>query len=92
MNPKKLLGAVIASIALSPVAAFADPGDELLQEWLASDKGSRTRAEVRADLARPPLIEGQRYPLDRVDGAERKRTRADVKAELAKHGPAVAGA
>jgi hypothetical protein len=92
MNVKKIFSAVIASVALSPVAAFADAGDELSQQWLASLKSTVSVQEVRAELSKPPLIVGQRYPVDEVGAVHSERSRAEVKAELAKYGAPVVGA
>ena len=92
MNVKKMIGAVIASVAISPIAAFADSGDEMWQEQLASLKSKRTAAEVQADLAKPPLIVGQRYPVEEVGAVKSERSRAEVKAEVVKYGMPVIGA
>jgi hypothetical protein len=92
MNVKKMIGAVIASVAIAPIAAFADSGDEMWQEQLASLKSNRTAAEVKADLAKSPLIVGQRYPVDEVGAVKSERSRAEVKAEVAKNGMPVIGA
>ena len=82
---------MILSVALAPIAAFADSGDESAREWLASLKSTRSAQEVRAELDKSPLIIGQRYPVD-VRAAEPDRSRAEVKAELVKYGMPVVGA
>lgn len=93
MNVKNILSAALASLAIAPIAAFADGGDQLSQQWLASLKSTRSVEEVRAELAtQPPLIVGQRYPVDQAGTVSPERSRAEVKAELAKHGAAVVGA
>jgi len=92
MNAKKILTAVIVSAAIAPFAAFADSGDEMWQQQLASLKSNRTAAEVQADLAKPPLIVGQRYPVDEDGAVKSERTRAEVRAEVIKYGTPVVGA
>lgn len=92
MNVNKILSAVIVSVAIVPISAFADSGDEVWQEQLASLKSTRTAAEVRADLAKAPLIVGQRYPAYEVDAVKSERSRVEVKAELVKYGMPVVGA
>jgi hypothetical protein len=92
MNVKKIFGAVIVSVAIAPLAAFADSGDEMWQQQLASLKSNRTAAETRADLAKPALIDGQRYPVHNAVAVQAERSRAEVKADLAKYGAPVIGA
>lgn len=91
MKVRKIFGAVIASVALAPMAAFAGGGDELSKEWLASLKSTESVQEVRAGLDKLPLI-GERYPVDEIGATRPERSRAEVKAELDKYGPPVVGA
>jgi hypothetical protein len=92
MKVRKIFGAVIASVTLAPMAAFAGGGDELSKEWLASLKSTKSVQEVRAELEQPPLIIGQRYPVDQVGAVKSERLRAEVKAEMLKYGTPVVGA
>jgi hypothetical protein len=93
MKSKQLLNAAVAVLALSPFVAFAGGGDERSKEWLASFKSTRTVEEVRAE-AKGALLSGERHPVEviSVNLAEPMRSRAEVKAELAKHGTPRVGA
>ncbi len=63
MNAKKLLIATAAAIAITPFAAYAEPGDEIAQAWLASIKSTKTVAEVRAQTRNLPRL-GQKHPVE----------------------------
>lgn len=73
MQLKHLIG--IAAISLAPLAAYADPGDKYLEEQLAAQQSTLTRAEVRAQLT-PRL--GQQHVVDLQIAEASQRTRGDV--------------
>lgn len=91
MNAKRLITATIAVIALSPLAAFADAGDEQLNRWLDSLQSTRTVEQVRAEARNLPSL-GQLHPVEVQASAPSTVTRAEVRAELARHGVSRFGA
>jgi ABC-type glycerol-3-phosphate transport system substrate-binding protein len=92
MKAVKLIGAAVAALALSPLAAFAGGGDEASKQWLESLQSTRSVQEVRAE-ARAAKDYGQRHPVEVQVAAEpSSRSRAEVKAELAKYGVRIVGA
>lgn len=91
MNTKKLLRTSIAVLALSPFAAFADAGDEASKQWLDSLQSTRTVEEVRAEARNRPSL-GQLHPVEVETRAPSTVTRAEVRAELARHGVSHVGA
>ncbi len=91
MKSQRLLNAALAVVALSPLAAFADAGDEPSKQWLASLKSTRSVQEVRAEAQRLPHLSDQ-HPVEAAVPAESTRSRAEVRAELAKHGVRNVGA
>lgn len=91
MKAVKLIGAAVAALALSPLAALAGGGDEQSKQWLASLKSTRSVQEVRAE-GREVQQYGQRHPVEVMKAAEATRSRAEVKAELAKYGLRAVGA
>jgi hypothetical protein len=84
MNAKNLLRTAIAALALSPFAAFAE-GDEDSKQWLDSLRSTRTVEEVRAEARNLPSL-GQLHPVEVQASAPSTVTRAEVRAELARHG------
>jgi hypothetical protein len=91
MNAKKLLRTSIAVLALSPLAAFADAGDEESKQWLDSLQSTRTVEEVRAEARNLPSL-GQLHPVELQTSTPSTVTRAEVRAELARHGASHFGA
>jgi len=92
MNTKKLLRTSIAVLALSPFAAFADAGDEASKQWLISLQSTRTVEEVRAEARNRPSL-GQLHPVEvQASAPPSTVTRAEVRAELARHGASHVGA
>lgn len=87
MQVKRLIRAAIAVIAFSPIAAFAGGGDDFAKEWLSSLQGASTRSveEVRAEARQAPNY-GEHHPVEFAQPEESSTSRAEVKAELAKHG------
>lgn len=78
-----LAGALFSTAALADLGTYAAP-----TEITAS---SKTRAEVRAELAaQPPLLQGDRYPVTEV--ATSQRSREEVRAEARHANPARGGA
>jgi hypothetical protein len=91
-NAKQLIRAAVTVPALSPLAAFADGGDEASKQWLESLQSTRSVQDVRAE-ARAAEEHGQRHPVEVQVAAEPStRSRAEVKAELAKYGVRSVGA
>jgi len=91
MNAKQLLSASIAVLALSPIAALADAGDEESKRWLDSLQSTRTVEEVRAEARNLPSL-GQRHPVEVQVSVPSTQTRAEVRAELARYGVPHVGA
>jgi hypothetical protein len=86
MNAKRIVTATVAAIALSPFAAFADAGDEASKQWLDSLQSTRTVEEVRAEARNRPSL-GQLHPVEvQASAPPSTVTRAEVRAELARHG------
>lgn len=78
MNAKKLLRTSIAVLALSPLAAFADAGDEESKQWLDSLQSTRTVEEVRAEARNLPSL-GQLHPVELQTSTPSMVTRAEVR-------------
>jgi hypothetical protein len=91
MNAKRIIIATVAAIALSPLAAFADAGDEESKQWLDSLQSTRTVEEVRAEARNLPSL-GQLHPVELQTNTPSTVTRAEVRAELARHGVSHFGA
>jgi ABC-type glycerol-3-phosphate transport system substrate-binding protein len=92
MNAKRLIHAAVTVLAFSPLAAFAGGGDEASKQWLQSLQSTRSVHEVRAE-ARAAEEFGQRHPVEVQVAAEpSSRSRAEVKADLAKYGVRSVGA
>ena len=92
MKAKRLIHAAAAVLAFFPLAAFAGGGDEASKQWLESLPSTRSAQEVRAE-ARAAKEYGQRHPVEEQVAAEpTSRSRAEVKAELAKYGVRNVGA
>lgn len=92
MNAKRLIRAAVTVLAFAPLAAFADGGDEASKQWLESLQSTRSVQEVRAE-ARAAEQYGQRHPVEVQVAAEpSSRSRAEVKADLAKYGVRSVGA
>ncbi len=90
MNAKQLLNTSIAVLALTPFTAFAE-GDEESKQWLDSLQSMRTVEEVRAEARNLPSL-GQLHPVELQTSASSTVTRAEVRAELARHGVSRFGA
>jgi hypothetical protein len=92
MNAKRLIRATVTVLALSPLAALADGGDEASKQWLQSLQSTRSVQEVRAEAHAVQQF-GQRHPVEVQVAAEpTSRSRAEVKAELARYGVRRVGA
>ncbi len=92
MTIKKLLGATVATLALSPLAALAEGGASAeSQAWLASIQSTRSVADVRAGLDQYPLYVEQ-HPVEVEQLFTTMFTRDQVKQELALHGVIRVGA
>ena len=92
MKARQLIRAAVTVLAFSPLAAFADGGDEVSKQWLESLQSTRSVQEVRAE-ARAVEEYGQRHPVEVQVAAEPgSRSRAEVKADLAKYGVRSVGA
>jgi hypothetical protein len=85
MNTRHILAAITLAAAVLPLSAHADISDRDSQQWLNSLMSTLTRDEVRASIG-----EFRHYgEADVITWADPKapgRTRAEVKAELAKYG------
>ncbi len=91
MKAKRLIRAAVAVLAFSPLAAVAGGGDEASKQWLQSLQSTRSVEEVMAEARATPQF-GQRHPVEVQMAAEPSRSRAAVKAELAKYGVRSVGA
>jgi hypothetical protein len=91
MNARQRISTAVAVLALSPLAAIAGGGDEASGQWLDSLQGARTVQEVRAEVRNLPSY-GQQHPVEVQQPASSTLTRAEVQAELAKHGVDIVGA
>ena len=92
MKARQLIRAAVTVLAFSPLAALADGGDEVSKQWLESLQSTRSVQEVRAE-ARAVEEYGQRHPVEVQVAAEPgSRSRAEVKADLAKYGVRSVGA
>jgi 2C-methyl-D-erythritol 2,4-cyclodiphosphate synthase len=78
-----LAGALFSTAALADLGTYAAPTE--------IPATSKTRAEVRAELAaQPPLLQGDRYPVTEI--ATSQRTREEVRAEARHANPLQGGA
>ena len=91
MNARELISAAVAVLAFSPLAAIAGGADEGSKDWFASLKSTRSVQEVRAE-ARSRMDYGQQHPVEVAKREESARSRAEVKADLARHGVQAVGA
>ena len=92
MKAKRLLALPIAALALTPLAALADGGQEDSAQWRESLQSTRTVQEVRAEVPQRLPQFGDQHPVELAVTPEATRSRADVRAELAEHGVRMIGA
>ncbi len=86
MKAKRLLALPIAAFTMLPLTALADGGDAEAGKWLDSLHSARSVQEVRAEARQMPLPTGDLHPVELSDWSDATRTRAEVRAELARYG------